>query len=475
MHDDRLEAHDNLRERGVEPYPRDIDPPTTTLCEFNERFGDHPSIEDVTENTRLGGRVIRINDLGGIAFVELRDETGQCQLLLREDTTRGFDLLTDIGLGDHVLATGTPTRSNTGELSLDVEEWEVATKALRHPPWASHDAGFDNRNLVEQRAAALQLRNLHESVRLRFEVAAEIRRQLEGRGFLEVSTPILHPMSGGAQATPFETHSEAFDADLSMRIAPELYLKRLLVGDFDRIFEVGKNFRNEDIDSTHNPEFQMLEVYEAYADYRDMMQLTEELVSTIAERVTGDTTVTVDGTAVDLSPPWERVEFEEVIALHGSGDPRDMTDDELRDAAARHGDIAPNAERSECLMELYDAVAEPAIDGPAFVLHHPADSTPLCQPLPGDDTRLQRFEAVIGGVELANAYTELRDPIEQGRAFRRQAERTGGEVDEAFVDALAYGMPPAAGLGIGIDRLAMMLADTDSIKAVLPFPQTSPD
>lgn len=466
--EDRIEQHASLQEDGVDPYPPAPPLPDCRITEFTETHSEE--IDNPDEETRLAGRITRVNDLGSIGFVDVRDETGTIQLLLREESVGEYNLIDSVQKGDIVTATGTPTYSNTGELSLEVEEWQMLTKALRHPAWASYTSGFSNQKRVTDRAAALQLRDLNDSIRSRFELQREIRDYLNDRGYIEVETPILHRVAGGAEATPFETHLNALDEDVYLRIAPELYLKRMLVGGFDRVYEIGRDFRNEDVDTSHQPEFTMLELYEAYSDYEEMMELTEQVVSEMADRITGSQRVVFNGEEIDLSPPWERIEMVNAIEEYGGIDV-DQSVEALRHTVIENGgSLGDNSGRDECYMELYDMVAEDAITGPTFVTHHPASSTPLCETQPEDPTRLQRFEAVVGGVELANAYTELRDPIEQAEAFRRQAERTGGEVDMDFVEALACGMPPAGGLGIGIDRLAMILLGRDSIKDVVAFP-----
>lgn len=476
---DRVDKRNALYDRGYDPY-QGTGQPDLQIGAFRDQYADTDEFGDVS--THLAGRVTRIADVGAITFIDIRDETGTVQLLCRADDTAAYDDLGLVDRGDVIAATGTPTRSDTGELSLAVAEYDILTKALCPPPDAGD--GFTERNRVRQRAAALQLSDLHETIRTRFELTTALREVLRARGYREVETPVLHQTPGGAAATPFETYSEALDTDLYLRIAPELYLKRLVVGGFDRVFEIGKVFRNEDIDSSHNPEFTMLELYRAYADYTDMMTLTEELVAALAERVIGTTTITSDNTTIDLSPPWPRLTIDEAIAEYGGIDVEDGSDDTVTEAVATHTDRDPtDLTRGECLGALYDAVAEPNITGPAFITHHPRESTPLCQPLPDDPARLQRFEVVVNGVELANAYTEHRDPAAQVDAFLTQlANRTdmdatdvADRVDMEYVRALAYGMPPTAGLGIGVDRLAMLLTGCDSIKEVLPFPLVAPE
>jgi len=472
FHNDRRENRDNLSQSKVEPYPRSYEHPTVSLTEFRELYGSEEVFEQ-SVSERLSGRVIRINNLGSLAFIEIRDSMDTCQLMLRSDQVNNFESVSNTDLGDIISAEGVPTRTNTGELTLDVDEWQMLTKALRHPPWAASDSGFTRQNEIEQRAGALQLQELNQNMRIRFNLRRQLIRQLEQNRFIEVTTPILHRTPGGAEATSFETRSEALDDELYLRVAPELYLKRLLVGDFERVFEVAKSFRNEDIDSTHNPEFEMVEIYQAYADYEDMMGLTESIIGSTIRDVTGSQTVTINDNDIDFTSPWNRIDYLEAIESHTGINIEDINITELVSVAGECGDLPDNPSRIDCYELLYETYVEPEITEPTFVTHHPIESVPLCEPLPDDDSVAQRFELIVSGVELANGYTELRDPEEQAERFQEQAQRTGGEVNQEYVSDLAYGMPPSAGLGIGIDRLAMIATGTESIKDVIPFPQTS--
>lgn len=477
FNDDRIENLRSLENEGCGGYPHEY-PDVQSISQFREQYGGEETIEDET-TWSLGGRVTRQNTFGDFGFHDISDGTTSVQTMfvnadVDDDGTKDFDvLLNDVNVGDVITVTGTPGYSDTGELTLFVNEFTVVSKALQDPQSTQDDASDSGR--VRQRTPTIQSDDeLRSTLQSRFEMTTVIRQELLDRQFTEVETPILQQFSGGAEATPFQTYCEALDEEMFLRIAPELYLKRLVVGGFNRVFEVARNFRNESIDTTHNPEFTMLELYETYADYNDMMELTEQVVATAAEAVAGDTTVEYDGEELDFEAPWRRASFDELVQTHADVDVESLSDDELRTHVAdEFGEEVPeDAPRGDILMELYDEVVEPNLTGPVFVTEYPRSSTPLCKTCPDDETRVERFEAVVAGTELANAYTELIDPRAQVERLTEQADDPDA-INQPFVQALAYGMPPTGGLGIGIDRLAMLLTDSQSIKDVLAFPMTT--
>lgn len=424
---------------------------------------------DSDETYTLAGRIVRLNDLGSVIFADVRDGSGTVQFAFFGEQESEYDE-SQLVVGDYIEATGAPTETNTGEFSLDVQEWEILTPVSRDIPMRT---GLNEQQQATDRVGAMITNDeLRESVQTRFEVINSTREWLTQRGFQEVQTPMLHHTASGAAATPFETYSEALDENLRLRIAPELYLKRLVMSGFEQIFEIGRNFRNEDADTTHNPEFTMLELYSAYADYEEMMDLTEDLVTSIVRQVNGEPTVEFNGHELDFSGCWERLDYFELLEEHVGEDVRELDNSDLLE---RTEDMTgePVSSRSEAYEELYDHLVEPELVGPCFVVDHPRSSTPLCAVHPDDEERVERFEVVVAGVELANAYTELTDPQEQERAFNAQngdGESYAG--DQQFVEDLGYGMPPTGGLGIGLDRLAMVVTGTNSIRQVLPFPLT---
>ncbi|PSQ09339.1 lysine--tRNA ligase [Halobacteriales archaeon QS_5_68_33] len=491
---DRLEKLGRLREAGVDPYPPAFRP-SRSVGGFVDEYEDIEEIEDDTTH-RLAGRVHRINDLGGIAFVEIEDESGAVQLILDEDTD-GYEHIDELDFIDIVGAEGEAVRSNTGELSLHADSFTFLTKTLKHHNPPSQSELGDR---YETRAVKFWWGEVRDPVETRYRMTRQLRRFLDDCGFLEVETPVLQNVAGGTDATPFETHLEAKDQEMYLRIATELHLKRLLVGGFEKVYEVGPVFRNEDIDVTHNPEFTMLELYQAYADYTDMMDLTEDLVAHLVEAAAGDLVVTYDNplrdadgnvrtdeendvltepVEIDFSPPWPRMTPEEAIERYSdeSIDVTECDDEELRELALAHGGEFPGGySRGLGIVELFENVAEYEIVDPTFVVDHPKETTPLCKDHREKEGRIERFELFAAGFELANAYTELNDPVEQGELFAEQvARREAGDeeahqMDEDFLDALAHGMPPAGGLGVGIDRLAMLATNSQTIKDVIAFP-----
>ena len=491
---DRLEKLGRLREAGVDPYPPAFRP-SRSVGGFVDEYEDIEEIEDDTTH-RLAGRVHRINDLGGIAFVEIEDESGSVQLILDEDTD-GYEHIDELDFIDIVGAEGEAVRSNTGELSLHADSFTFLTKTLKHHNPPSQSELGDR---YETRAVKFWWGEVRDPVETRYRMTRQLRRFLDDCGFLEAETPILQNVAGGTDATPFETYLEAKDQQMYLRIATELHLKRLLVGGFEKVYEVGPVFRNEDIDVTHNPEFTMLELYQAYADYTDMMDLTEDLVTTLVEEATGGLAVTYDNplrdengnvrtdeendvltepVEIDFSPPWPRMTPEEAIEEYSdeSIDVTECDDEELRELALAHGGEFPGGySRGLGIVELFENVAEYEIVDPTFVVDHPKETTPLCKDHREKEGRIERFELFAAGFELANAYTELNDPVEQGELFAEQvARREAGDeeahqMDEDFLDALAHGMPPAGGLGVGIDRLAMLATNSQTIKDVIAFP-----
>ena len=469
FNDARVERREHLSQQGENPYPNEVDS-DMPLGEVRETYTNPDSFPETP--LTVAGRITRINDIGSLAFVDIRDESDTIQLMLTEDDTNAYEAFDDvINHGDFIEATGSLGRSNTDELTLTTTSYDVVSVAVRDPPAGE----LSPQRRVRNRAGAMLSEGdtLDESVRTRFEVTQHVRQHLTREGYLEVETPILHNRAGGADATPFQTHSDATDTDLYLRIAPELYLKRLLVGGFEQVFEVARVFRNESIDTTHNPEFTMLELYQAYSDYEDMMTLTETLVSTVIEDVTGSPAVEYEGETIDFSPPWEQETMYDLVSEAVGYSVSDVGVSRLRESVEEYVDDANAASltHGECVLELYEELVEDTLTQPTFVVDHPTESTPLCKTHRDDDGLVERFEAVVAGVELANSYTELNDPIAQIEAFIEQ----GGEqnIDKSFVETMAYGMPPAAGLGIGIDRLAMLATGETSIRGILAFPMVA--
>jgi lysyl-tRNA synthetase class 2 len=397
--------------------------------------------------------------------------------------TERFDELTALNLGDWVVATGEVVRTRKGELSVQVASWQQLAEARRG--FGDKWKGITDTDLrYRQRYADLWANESSRATLLaRSKVLSGIRRFLEDRDFVEVETPVFHPIPGGALARPFTTHHNALDVDLYLRIAPELYLKRLVVGGFERVFELGRVFRNEGLSTRHNPEFTMLELYQAYADYGDMMALTEQLVAELATQVTGSPVVTYGEREVDLTPPWRRATLTELVEEHAGArvDVR-MPIEDLRTIAREVGlDPQDTWGPGKLILEVYEKTTEAQLWGPIFVMDYPKEVSPLARDHREVPDTVERFEAIVAGRELANAFSELTDPDEQRRRFEDQArQRAAGDaeamaVDEDYLRALEYGLPPTGGLGIGVDRLVMLLTDTHSIRDVVLFPTLRPE
>lgn len=476
-----METHDELRAvrhqklemlrvQGIQPYGGKF-PKTKSIQSLLTHYQDG---ETVTSAGRLSAK----RSHGAIAFADLRDSSGKIQLCFRQDHlgTRAYQLFDLIDLGDCVGVEGRLFKTKTGEMTIEVDRFVLLAKSLRPLPEKWH--GLRDVE-IRYRKRYLDL-IANEKVRRTFEqrsrLVESLRATLTSNGFLEVETPMMHAIPGGATGEPFVTHHKSLDADLYLRLAPELHLKQLLVGGFERIYELNRSFRNEGLSTRHNPEFTMLEAYAAYQDYTFMMDLVKELICKAAKTLLGSLQFEYQGQRIDLNGDWERVQFDLAMAELGVR-PEAMADvEKIRAALARRGLRVAGLSRSQ-LVRLVEQVFEPKMKGkPLFVVDYWTELSPLAKSKPDNPHIAERFELFIGGLEVANAYSELNDPIEQRRRFESQLadeppqHRAVRRIDEEFVEALEYGMPPAAGLGLGVDRLAMLLLDQPSIKDVILFP-----
>ncbi len=447
---------------------------------------DFASIEPGEEcpvSVSIAGRILLRRVQGKLAFATLADSSGRIQLFAPSDSTPRFDEFTELHLGDWVGVKGAVMKTRRGEVSVKVQEWVLLAEARRAFPDKWHGlSDVDTR--YRQRYVDLWVTEEAQSrFALRSRILSLTRRWLEDRGFIEVETPVFHPIPGGGTAKPFVTHHNALDLDLYLRIAPELYLKRLVVGGFEKVFEIARVFRNEGISPRHNPEFTMLELYEAYADYSDIMRLVEELVAYLAIEIHGTTKLSYGGRDLDLTPPWRRATMvdlvEEQIGVHI--DLR-MPIDDLRALAEEHGvHVEPEYGPGKLLLEIYEKTTEAELWGPVHVMDYPVEVSPLSRDHREMEGFVERFEAIVAGRELCNAFSELIDPDVQRARFEAQEEaRAAGDdeampVDEDYLRALEYGLPPTGGLGIGIDRLVMLLTDAPSIRDVILFPTLRPE
>lgn len=469
-----------MTEHADVPYRFDTD---STAAAIRTAHGDLEPGTETGEQVTVAGRLMLRRGQGKLAFGQLADSTGRIQLFAQANATPDFEAFTKLSLGDWIGVRGEVMTTRKGELSIKVLEWTVLAETRRNFPDKWHGLS-DPDTRYRQRYVDLWVSDESRRVfQLRSRLVSLMRRWLEERGFMEVETPIFHPVPGGALARPFVTHHNALDLELYLRIAPELYLKRLVVGGFEKVFEIGRVFRNEGLSTRHNPEFTMLELYQAYADWEDIMELVEQLVSHLALELTGSTTVTYQGRELDLSAPWRRATLSELIEEQiGEHVDLDTPMERLRALCDAHGvPWEDHQGPGKLLLELYDKTAEAAQWNPVFATLYPAEVSPLSRAhreIPG---MTERFEAIVAGRELCNAFSELVDPVVQRERFEdqvRQGEAGDEEamsVDEDYLRALDYGLPATGGLGIGIDRLVMLLADVGTIRDVVLFPTLRPE
>ncbi len=477
----RREKIEALRASGIELYPNDA-----TVTHLSRQLHnaydprDNDALEKMTERFAVAGRVMAIRNFGKGAFIAVQDRGGRIQAFIRKDKVgeETFSLFKTIDVGDIIHLTGRLFKTRTGELTIEAEGFRLLTKCLRPLPEKWHGL-TDVEIRYRQRYLDLVVNpKVREVFETRSRIIQYIRTFLHDRDFLEVETPMMQPMAGGAMAKPFKTHHNALGQDLYLRIAPELYLKRLVVGGMERVFELNRNFRTEGVSTLHNPEFTMMEFYMAYATYEDLMTLTEELVTGLVREIFGSLTITYQGTELDFNPPWRRLSVKEGLIQHAGLDPAALEDGSkaLKEAEKRGILFEAKQPLGKILMGIFDEIVEPKLIQPTFITHYPLEVSPLSRKNSRDPSIVDRFELYIHGREIANAFSELNDPADQKTRFLMQLEqREAGDeeahgMDEDYITALEYGMPPTAGEGIGIDRLVMLLTDSPSIRDVILFP-----
>ncbi|MCL4502851.1 MAG: lysine--tRNA ligase [Deltaproteobacteria bacterium] len=488
IRDQRLQKLQELRDQGVDPYYNKF-VPSHTIGQIIEEFGSFSSkqLEELDKTFRLAGRLMLLREFGKASFAHIQDGTSRLQIYVQkqvvgEEDFGRFKKLVD--LGDIIGVEGALFRTKTNELTLAVRQFTLLTKSLQTLPEKYHGL-TDIERRYRQRYLDLMV---NPEVRQVFESRARIIRLLrqffDSRGYLEVETPMMQPIPGGATAKPFVTHHNALDMQLYLRIAPELYLKRLVVGGLERVYEINRNFRNEGLSVLHNPEFTMLEFYQAYATFEDLMVLTEELFSGVAGELLGSPRLTYQGELIDLTPPWRRLDLRESLTAIG-GIPAAVVHDReaLVQLALEEGVVLrPGEGYGRCLTKLFDLKVEANLQQPTFILGYPLETSPLSRKSDTDPEVVDRFELFMAGREMANAFSELNDPLDQQKRFEQQltAHAAGDEemphaLDEDYVQALEHGLPPTAGEGIGIDRLVMLLTDAPSIRDVILFPLLRPE
>ncbi|HUP27192.1 MAG TPA: lysine--tRNA ligase [Chloroflexia bacterium] len=495
----RLAKLNELRAQGIDPYPPRADRTQTAsgaVAAFeqwekaqtqSEQAGSAEGQEHAHEQEQLRVTVVgrlRLKRPGGkVTFAHLEDESGRLQLFFRindlQEKPWDYEAVNKLlDLGDFIQAEGFMFRTRMGEVTLHVEKYHILSKALHPLPEKYHGLSDVETRYRQRYLDLIANEEVRETFRTRSRIVSYVRGFLDARGFLEVETPVLQPLYGGAAARPFVTHHNALDQQLFLRIADELYLKRLIIGGFERVYEIGHDFRNEGIDITHNPEFTMLELYQAYGDYHSMMALLEEMVSGMVQEIHGGFTLQYQGQTLDFTPPWSRVDWRCALLEQSGINIADYPDaDSLMQVAREKGaDIETGASRAKVLDELQGHFIEPLLVQPTFLLDYPVEVSPLAKRKPGDPAVVERFEPFVSSFEIGNAFSELNDPLDQYERFREQADAARGgdedahQMDLDYVTALLVGMPPVGGMGVGIDRLTMLLTDKYSIRDVILFP-----
>ena len=475
----------DIRESGLDPFGSKFN--RTHLSDAIIKEYDaftKEELEAAGHKVTIAGRIMTKRGKGKAGFAHLQDVAGQIQIYVRQDAIgeEAYELFKTTDLGDIIGISGTVFKTNVGELSVKAEEFTFLTKALRPLPEKFHGLQDIEQRYRQRYLDLISTEGSKETFILRSKIIQSMRRYLDDQGFLEVETPMLHSIAGGATARPFITHHNALDMTLYLRIAIELHLKRLIVGGLEKVYEIGRVFRNEGTSTRHNPEFTMIELYEAYADYEDIMALTENMVAHIAQDVLGTTQVTYGDDVIDLAPGWRRLHMVDAIKEYTGVDFwKEMTDEEAHALAKEHNvEVTPMMEVGHVLNEFFEQKVEEELVQPTFIYGHPVEISPLAKKNPDDERFTDRFELFIVRREHANAFTELNDPIDQRERFEAQlVEKEQGndeahEMDDDFIEALEYGLPPTGGLGIGVDRLVMLLTNAPSIRDILLFPQMRP-
>lgn len=484
----RLEELEELNKKGILPYAYSYDVNSNS----NEIKNNYEKFEG--KDVRIAGRLMTLRRMGKASFAHIQDNFGKIQIYLkRDDIGEYYDVFKLMDIGDIIGVEGYVFKTKTGEISVHAKSFQILAKSIRPIPIAKEQIDENGNKIIYDQFADKELRYRQRYVDLivnpdvkevfvqRSKIISEIRKYLDNNGLLEVETPILQPLYGGASARPFVTHHNALDIDLYLRIADELYLKRLIVGGFDGVYEISKDFRNEGMDRTHNPEFTMLELYVAYKDYFWMMQFVENMIATIANNVFGKTEFEIEGTKINFNPPWKRISMVDELKNVTGIDVLQVSSEELKKILkTKNVDLEGGESKGKLIDLLFEATIQPTLIQPTFVIDYPVELSPLAKKHRTREGLVERFEGFVLGREICNAFSELNDPIDQKQRFieqskmRDEGDEEAHQIDEDYVRALEYGMPPTAGLGIGIDRLVMLLTNQSSIRDVLLFPQMKP-
>jgi lysyl-tRNA synthetase class 2 len=488
INEQRKQKLERLRARGIDPYPHRFEQTHTTqeaiaLLEARESGNQVKSrvFGQDAEPLSVAGRIMAVRKMGKASFIDIRDGSGKIQLLFQTANYNEAEqeLFKDLDIGDIIGVEGSLLRTRTGEPTISVAGFVLLAKSLQPLPEKWHGLSDIDTRYRQRYVDLIANTEVKEIFKVRSRIIAGIRQFLNQRGFIEVETPVLQPSAGGALAAPFITHYNALDQDFYLRIALELHLKRLIVGGFDKVYELGRIFRNEGISTTHSPEFTMLESYEAYADYTDVMKMVEEMIPFVSQQALGTTEIKYGENIINLKSPWRRISLRDAVKEYSGIDfVKYPTADGLREKMrSLNIQVDPQKNWAKLVDELYKTFARPKFIQPAFLMDYPASMSPLAKNKPGEERVVERFQAVAAGLEIANAYSELNDPIEQRERFEEQLKdrQTNDEerwtIDEDYLTALEYGMPPTGGLGVGIDRLVMLFTNQQSIREVILFPQ----
>ena len=477
---ERLKKLEELRQLKINPYPYHFDK-THHANDLSHKYANLKPEEHTKDHVSIAGRIMTLRRMGKVTFLHIADGHGKIQCYFREDETKEYSHLKLLDMGDFIGVQGHIFKTKTGEITIAVTEFLILSKAIRPLPEKFHGLKDPELRYRMRYLDLIMNPDVKETFIKRYHIIKEIRNFLDDKGFIEVETPALQPIYGGAAARPFTTHHNALNMKLYMRISPEMYLKRLIIGGYEKVYEICKNFRNEGVDYTHNPEFTMLEFYQAYADYNDMMDMAEEMIKKIAKKVNGTLTVEYRGNKIDLSKKWTRMTMKEALKKYADLDVDKYTDQELFDLVRTynleyHGDLT----RGGVMTVLFEELVEEELIQPHFIMDYPVEVSPLTKIHRKDSQFTERFELFINGQEWANAYSELTDPLDQRKRLEAQEKlRVIGEeaqpMDEDFIRAMEYGMPPTGGLGLGVDRLIALLCGKDTIRDIIFFPTMKPE
>lgn len=479
IREERIKEIKELRKMGIDPFGHRFKG-KIPIKDIIDKYGPIATSEPSQENMIIAGRIMALRKHGKAVFADLEDQSGKIQIYVKSNLIEdnSFEIFKSISVGDIIGITGSIFKTRTGELTILASKFTLLCKTLRTLPEKWHgltDTEIRYRKRYLDLISNPKTRDLFID---RSKIIKYIRDFLDSKEFLEVETPVLQPIPGGATATPFVTHHISLHRDLYLKIAPELYLKRLLVGGLEKVYELNRNFRNEGISTKHNPEFTMLELYEAYADYQDMMEIAEEMICDTLKKLRGTLIIPYQGVMLDFTPPWRRLSMAEAIKTVTGINTDELKEEDLVKLISQNQlEIANNSPKGEVINELFEKKVEHTLIQPTFITDYPVEVSPLSKQKPDLPQLVERFELFINGMEIANAFTELNDPLEQKKRFLKQAEnKSNGKLNQDFVDydfieALEYGMPPAGGMGVGIDRLVMLFTNSDSIREVILFPQ----